>query len=385
MFRERTSLRSELFPDKQTAWWLSTRYSYEVMGPLTTWISARKSPAELAATVRTTPLRASNFNGMQMQHLFGLLGYLLGDGSPVNSRPLSADQTIMEYWFGFFCEAATLDDPCPWGPTALAASRLSVLDASAVHAAGSAVVPCNPDERATVLAAMSALTSFSWLLECETRSGIFSHGPYEADGEQLLVREFQDVTGNEFPWAPQELRHMTAGADLAIVLRAPHFRATFDAFGTVSLDTDSLAATLSGVAVMVGGVTVERPIEWLRNLQLLVMGSYRRLFRTVASLSREERVFGQSLGIARHHARYLRAAGASGALIDQLLMQPLQLCMELWLAGEMGRQDAPAIWARLAAVSPDTRSTFLMPAIEALQTLDGRRRSSTPITQEADA
>lgn len=363
LFRRRTTLAASLFPEKQAAWWLAIRYSFAVIGPLTDWLSDQFSPEEYADHLRSTPLGAANFFCFPLHYSLARTGYLLQQDCNSTEASTTRDLEVLGYWFRFFRAAVSLQNDPPWSTTASKSSQFIVLDRLKAQALNHTVLPISEDQGPGVTRAIAQFTSYSWLLECETRSGIYSHGPYPAAaGERLLIREFQDLSGQHFPWVTldTELPCQT----IAIVTRVKEVALTFDLPGTVQVEPANYSANVTGLSVLIDGRPVADPIGQLSVWSAAVRRAHIVLYRKVAALTPRERFYGQSVGMLRHHERYVRAVGGSDADIERLIRQPFHAAMDNWLDAHVARTTQVPIWERVERLSQGrNQSTLFAPML----------------------
>jgi hypothetical protein len=189
-----------------------------------------------------------------------------------------------------------------------------------------------------------ALTSYSWLMECESRQGHFTHGPYDTGrGTSLLVREFGDLSGSAYPWVTPEAS-VEARGRVAIVLELRDVRPEFDVFGTVRLIPETYGPNVAGVAVATEAGYEPDPVAWLTDLGQQVRRAHPRLYRIVAGWSARERFAGGARSYARLWSALVDAAGGTPEDHRRLVLAPLDEAIDTRMDRLIEAEGEPPVW-----------------------------------------
>ncbi len=341
---KRSVLASSLFPDKPDLMWLGYRYSEETLPGVTDWLRARCDPTALGRGLRRTaaPANGLNLASVVWSHLFGRLGYELGDGTPLHPPASDQDLNFLEFWRQV--HVGYRNRPLPFDQDATHMPELRVLDAPLVADLRSAIHAVAAGEGAKVQKALATFTNFAWLLECESRQAVFNHGPYPSgSGRLLLVREFADLAGSDYCWM-SDIATDVPGGRIAVVLELADAQVAFDLFGVVKLTPELYGECLTGVAVITPEGTVSDPLNWLAKKAAAVATCHGSLFQRVAGWSRSDRLYAASLSYAKVWAALAVAGGGGPEEVKRLIFDPLALTMNLWQAPHDVRTQQPAIW-----------------------------------------
>ena len=160
-----------------------------------------------------------------------------------------------------------------------AGGTLPLLSPEGQRALLTALTPPAPSELQWRRRFTASVAAYSFLFHGEMRDGIFAHGPYAGgDGRVLLVREFNDLHNDFFPWAT-ELPALPATRILrALVVRGA--TATFDLVGNMVTDPVQLDEhiELDGMFFVEEGRLVPVRESDARDMEALLQASQPILF-----------------------------------------------------------------------------------------------------------
>jgi hypothetical protein len=325
---------------------------------ITELLAARRTPEELGELFRDlrSPSNALIVTAGIWMYLMGTLGREL-TGEPWS--PAVAGK-VLGYWHRVYEAYTALCDPPSRVPERGANySAFRVLDRARADELAAAVTP---NAGGAARAALAACANYSWLLECESRQGVFSHGLYPCgDGRQLLVREFVNLAGEPYPWVDDT--PALPRDPIAIVLALRDVDARFDAFGVAALQPESYAEHIAGAAVITADGVAPDPDAAMAALIEATGAAHLDLFRVIATWSARDRFLAGARSYARIWADALACAGASAAAIDELVYGSLDRFAEERLAEHIERDEPAPIWPWVAAAG---RPSVFSPVLNAL-------------------
>jgi hypothetical protein len=354
----RSVLDASLFPRKPAQMYFGYDWVAHAAPALTDWLADAVPAEELGRRCHRfgSPMNALSVTGIIWEYLMGVLGMEL-TGKQWSRREA---EDVLTYWQRVFESYARRWDPASVPPAqGEMYRRLHVLE---------------PEEAAGIVGAMegglgqqaqkavAAASTFSWLLECESRQNTFNHGLYSLEGtRQLFVKEFVDLSGRFYPWFD--------GSDLpkgpvSIAFELDGVRAEFDAFGVPTLDPEAYVEYVGGVAVIAAGQVVPEPGAWLKRLTESLKAAHRQLFRTVMTWESADQFRGGARSYARIIADVLEVAGATAEEVDRLAFASLDKFSDESLDLHLANESTPAIWEWVAL--PD-RPTVFQPVLAAIK------------------
>jgi hypothetical protein len=351
----RSQLAASLFPEKSAQMWFGYVYSRTVLEELTAWLDDRTGPAEFGAHLRglRSPASGLHISAVLWSYNFSCLGAALTDPDELDPERIAA---VLGYW------RQVHDAYRGGGPDPIIAGQSvpgnRVLAEGVVAELAAAVRPPGdlPAQRL-----IAGLVNYSWLMECESRQGQFTHGLYPAGPDQaLLVRDFSDLSGSYYRWAPAEAATCPHGP-VSIVLEVTGVEAAFDAFGVARLSPEAYDARIAGVGVVDAGGIVGDPVTWLHELRDQVRHAHPALYRTIAGWSARERFVGGAESYARIWSAFIAAADGDGADDQRLVRAPLEHAVATTLDSHLAAETEPPLWAWARRTD---RPTILAPVIE---------------------
>ena len=208
----RSQLAASLFPEKSAQMWFGYAYSRRVLEEVTAWLDGRTDPAKFGAHLRAlrSPASGLHISAVLWSYNFGCLGAALTNPDALDPERVAA---VLDYWrqvHAAYREGGP--DPVTAGQS-VPANRV-LADGVAAELAGAV----HPPGDLPVQRLIAGLVSYSWLMECESRQGQFTHGLYPTGPDRaLLVREFSDLSGSYYRWAHRGGRRLPtrAGVDCA--------------------------------------------------------------------------------------------------------------------------------------------------------------------------
>ncbi len=216
-FREqqRSSMVSPLFniPGRMV---LGAYCYYEKLGPLLRFITSRESPESIARRMKRP---CSLPNSINIHSL--MLGYFNGrEQSRLLGRPLNDNgdeiAVLLDFWArvtsAYHEEGAHLPDG--------AAFRMPVLPRAVVESVGEILRQPSAAEQHAIRRMMATLELFTFILNGESRIGVFHHGPYLLrDGDVLVFKEMVGLQEDFYSWATPDVRLPVPGIARVMRLR----------------------------------------------------------------------------------------------------------------------------------------------------------------------
>jgi hypothetical protein len=286
---ERTALESALIP--VTAYILIAciecyrRYP-EMIGV----IVAGASPEELGEAGRRP---GSQIDAVHLWSVanFPLLGrqVLAPFGLVDLDRDVPALGTVLEFWrraAGAFRGDGHLQ---AWD----AGLRVPRYGPDVVDALVAASSPLDTDSLDRLVRLNRVLTTFLFLLYFDTRAGYQDTGPYPLpDGRVLIVRDFNRFGVGHFPWSRDVCVDLQYSNLTLALLLDEGVRVTTNDWGTSITDPPDYFEHLSaaGVFTTVDGELTPVPFDGLEATAAAVKDAQRRLYRTIAGMSRTEKL-----------------------------------------------------------------------------------------------
>jgi hypothetical protein len=194
------------------------------------------------------------------------------------------------------------------------------------------------------------LANFCWLLECESRQSVFNHGPYDMAGGTLLVKEFLDLRGDEYPWMPDEVLALPRGT-VTIALEVDAWNAAFDVLGTVQSEVDLGQMRVRASAILVDGEPIDDVDSWMASLLPDLQRAHRALYRTVARWAPHDRFRAGPSTHARLWRSLLASSGATPTTIVDLIDEPLADHVERTFAEWNSNPGLDELWSWVASPS----------------------------------
>jgi hypothetical protein len=351
----RSQLAASLFPEKSAQMWFGYVYSRSVLEELTAWLDDRTGPAEFGAHLRAlrSPASGLHISAVLWSYNFGCLGAALTDPDVLDPERIAG---VLDFWrhvHDAYREGGP--DPIIAGQS-VPANRVL---AEGVVAELAAVVRPPGDLRTQRL--IAGLVNYSWLMECESRQGQFTHGLYPTGPDRaLLVRDFSDLSGSYYRWAPAEAGACPHGP-VSIVLEVTGVEAVFDTFGVARLSPEAYDARIAGVGVVDATGIVGDPVTWLNELRDRVRRAHPALYRTIAGWSARERFIGGAESYARIWSAFITAAGGDEADDQRLVRAPLEQAVTTTLDSYLATETEPPLWTWARRTD---RPTILAPVID---------------------
>lgn len=216
-FREqqRSSMVSPLFniPGRMV---LGAYCYYENLGPLLRFITSHERPRSIARRMKRLcslpnainihSLMLGYFNGREQSRL---LGRALND----NIEEIFA---LLDFWAHitsvYHEEGAHVPDR--------AGFRMTILPRTAVASLTATLRQSSAGEQHAIRRMMATLELFTFILNGESRIGVFHHGPYPVgDGEVLVVKEMVGLQEDFYSWATPDVRLPVTGIARVMRLR----------------------------------------------------------------------------------------------------------------------------------------------------------------------
>lgn len=350
----RSVLDSTLFPEKPAQMCFGYEAIGRAFGPFTAWLDERMDAAELGSALRTIRPPASGIvptSALWMNHA-ALTSWALQD----IAWPDDVDE-VLRYWRRVYEAHTTTFDPPGGFLSGESSFQHRLLDDAELAAIAERLDSESAGHAAPMLA---AATNYSWLIEAESRQGTYSHGLYSIADGTLLIREFVDLGGSNYAWAPRS--EAIPVTPVSIALRLTAVAGDFDIYGVPRLQPPDYARKAIGVAVLTEDGWVANPAEWLGSTTRQLQRAHVELYRTVAEWSPRQRFIAGASSYFAMYSPIVRMAGGSDDDVRRLLLEPLadaEPIMERYLA----RAERPELW-EWAATRGD--ATLFAPAIEAL-------------------
>jgi hypothetical protein len=317
---ERSVLTSSLFPEKPAQMWFGYRYSGPVLARLTGWLEHRIAPEDFGDSLRSSPLAPVNglhLGAIVWSYSLALLGEVLA-----NPESPAADLDELPNFAGYWARVhrAYRRRPLPFDAESPLMTDYQVLSDSARERIEGALVRI-PDGHA-LQRLLGALTVYAWLLEAESRQGVFSSGLYPAQPGAIHIRCFNDLSGSAYEWAPSVAT--VPRGQLAIVLQLEGVEAKFDLFGRAKLKPEDYGDRILAAAVLTEDGPIADLAAWIADSQNAVRMLHRDLYRTVAGWDRRGRFIAGVTSYGKLWAAFVLAAGGSPADEAELVWTPLR-------------------------------------------------------------
>lgn len=257
----RSTLTSSAFPNKLEMMAWGYLYMHAAIPELTARCAATSTPAKLGRRLRRLGARGT---GVQLasclwSYCFG--GLVKGWVGPTASGEEVHEPWILGYWWmaleSYRGGKLTLAPGEALSPYRVLPTRdIELADASCAALDANAV--------AGIRRLLARATSYSWLLECESRQGVFRHGPYALNEQQhLTVRSFAGLSGQDYSWAAKLQQYGLPDGQLTVVLRHTPVRGdvAVDLFGVPAEDSGPL--DIDGVGVWLDDRPSSDPLRTL--------------------------------------------------------------------------------------------------------------------------
>ncbi len=299
-FREqqRSSMVSPLFniPGRMV---LGAYCYYENLGPLLRFITSHENSGSVAKRMKRI---CSLPNAINIHSL--MLGYFNGrEQSRLLGRPLhdNLDEiaALLEFWAGvtsvYHEEGAHVPDH--------AAFRMPILPRTAVMTLAQGLHQTSATQQHAIRRMMATLELFTFILNGESRIGVFHHGPYSvADGEMLVVKEMVGLQEDFYPWATLDVRLPVPG--IARVMRLRSVQAKIVHMGSMTTEPGNYQDSIVAEELFAsenGSLRPLLPAEYSRLMQAAANAQI-ELYRRMISWDDRYRVaygaelYGQLLG-----------------------------------------------------------------------------------------
>lgn len=312
----RSMVTASLFPEKSAQLTFGYEYCARVLPKLTDSIAAGWAPEEFGVALRAV----GSGHGLRLASALwagslGMLSRVLRHQGDVSGTPL-----VINYWSRAL-SAYLGESGYAWRDGTTLRPTYRVWSDGRL---APVVAALDSDHGATAAKLSGALANYCWLLECESRQSVFSHGPYDtAGGRSLLVKEFLDVRGDAYPWMPESRESLPRGT-ITVALELTDWSAQFDVLGTLQSDLDLAQMGINAAVVLVDEVPVIDLPSWAGGFLQDLQAAHRGLYRTVARWERRDRFAAGPSTHARLWRALLAASGANFATINALVDEPLE-------------------------------------------------------------
>jgi hypothetical protein len=351
----RSVLDSALFPEKPAQMCFGYEAVGGTLGTLTEWLDDRIDPGSLGVTLRQ--IRPPGPAILPTCALW-MFHAALTTWSLQNVSWPDDVESVLSYWRRVYESQTARFDPPGGFLSGEATFQHLLLDETDVD-----VVVGQLDADAIALAApmLAAAANYSWLLEAESRQGTYSHGLYPVDDGVLLVREFVDLGGSNYPWLPEDHAGLPC-APVSVALRLADTTGDFDIYGVPRLEPSDYKERVTGVAVLTADGWVSDPGGWLQDTTRLLRQAHVSLYRTVAQWTARQRLTAGARSYFSMWAPVVRLVGGTEDDVRRLLFDRLDAATPL-LESYLERSTQPDLW-RWAATRGD--ETLFAPVIREL-------------------
>jgi len=147
---------------------------------------------------------------------------------------------------------------------------------------------------------MAAASQYGFLISCESRISLHNSGPYKlADGREMLVRDFMDLSESDFPWLDDVAREVPYNnLTVTMAVKDTHFY-LMDDWGSFESKPEFKSEKLAGVGlytsdalsdgyVPVGMGSARELTETFRSLTGKVKDATSKLWKRIAGWSRDQ-------------------------------------------------------------------------------------------------
>ncbi len=256
-FREqqRSSMVSPLFniPGRMV---LGAYCYYENLGPLLRFITSLESPETIARRMKRP---CSLPNSINIHSL--MLGYFNGrEQSRLLGRPLNDNveeiAALLDFWARvtsvYHEEGVHLPDG--------AAFRMPVLPRAAVEGVAATLRQPSAAEQHAIRRMMATLELFTFILNGESRIGVFHHGPYlVADGDVLVYKEMLGLQEDFYSWATPDVRLPVPG--IARVMRLRGIQVKIVHMGSMTSEPTNYQERIVAEELFAGECGALRPLR----------------------------------------------------------------------------------------------------------------------------
>lgn len=236
----------------------------------------------------------------------------------------------------------------------------AILPASAIHDLDAQLSTSDLADVHHRLRRMAAtLELYSFILHGEQRDGIFGHGPYPVEDQQLVVLEFTDLQNDFLPWAQTRVRNLYP--NLAIVLRLKGTKARFHLFGSVLLDPSDIVSKLQAIGLFTRGEDgriSHVDFSEMETIQARAADAQNELYLKAAEWSP---TFQAEYGVhlfANHLRSFFHLAGL-GNRFDEPIRNEFQAAAQEVVGAMLAQPDPPSMWKFMATTEGD----FFWPAV----------------------
>jgi hypothetical protein len=350
---QRSVLTSSMFPEKPEQMWFGYRYSGPVLVRVTEWLASQQSPDAYGESLRSCPLAPANglhLGAALWSYFLATLGRVLeGDGDP----PVDELAMVSSYWSRV--HVAYRERRRPFDADSTLMPNYRVLGDDTQERIASSLRPVSNGPAVQRL--LAGLTSYSWLLESESRQGVFSSGMYPIEGGAVLLRGFNDIAGSDYQWISQT--SPMPGGQLLIALELKDVDAAFDLFGSAKLAPENYGSCIRAAAIHSASGPFDDVDGWMAATQLKLRNAHRELYRTVAGWDMRSRFVAGAMSYAKLWAALVRAGGGSTADEAALVWDPLRSHFENELHG-ISSSSPIRLWEWARA---DRKETILTPLL----------------------
>ena len=359
----RSVLSSALFPEKPAQMWFGYEYARPVLENVTEWLEGEGSPERYGSEQRHLLARA---NGLYLAagiwtYTISSLGAVLEGTSIDRERAARVLNFFPKAYASYVAQLGwqnVLDPAQDTENLVLATDSVTEIEEH-----------LQPVGELNLQRIAGALANYSWLLECESRQGIFAHGLYPTStGTRLLIREFGDLSGSTYPWVDSDILGLEPGPIALVVELSSELEASFDAFGVGRFEPEDYGPLIRRVALVTQAGLAGDPAADLRELESNLSSSHRALYRTVAGWSARDRFIAGATSYARMWAELLIAGGGGDRECEELVYEPLREMMGEPLDRHLEPGGEIALWSWAGS---DDRPTIFEPL---LQTVAGSEK-----------
>ncbi len=354
----RTVLSSSLFPEKPRQMLYGYRYARTAVEQITGWLQERVDGRQFGQSLRVL---GSQANGLNLASVLWSYSFANLDAT-LNGVSIDGDMVEDAYAFWLAAYAAYHAEAAGDAlfPVNGGAISNQVLEAESIEQVAGKLNSAPP---AGIQRLVAAVTNYSWLLECESRQGNFSHGLYSLpDGTSLFVKEFAGLKGDWYPWSrPNDLALPSTA--LAIVVHVRDVQARFDAFGVAKLTPEMYGEQIAGVAAYSGGEFIAADQSWLQALQGEIKRAHRGLYESVGGWDSDQRLVAGVWSYGRMYACLIEAAGGTPSDVEALVRHRLSEYTNVNPPASLAAGAESALWSWAGST---TRETIFSPILREL-------------------
>lgn len=183
------------------------------------------------------------------------------------------------------------------------------------------------DMKKSIKRTAAFLELYSFLEHCECRSGLFNHGPYRINENEVVVfKEFINLNGGDFPWM-EGMKNRSDYDNLSIAFCLKDVDVKINDWGTMFVSPDNYIDNITSLALFTREKEEILPVPFrkMENLKSFAVSAQKELFMKMAKWSIEEQVI----------------AGASVYSNFAPITKPLNLELKLELAENVLKKHLP--------------------------------------------